>query len=68
MPYSTDAVASEPRPFRYAAKSRRGEYWVVETREGFAVGLIRKGRVFIDGCERFADSVDALCLAVERAA
>jgi hypothetical protein len=56
-----------PRPLRFAAKARRGEYWVVETAQGFAVGLIRKGRILIDGCERFADDVDALCLAMDRA-
>ena len=56
------------RTVRFAAKSRRGEYWVVEVEGRFAVGLVRKGRILIDGCERFADDVDALCLAMERAA
>lgn len=65
MSYTTEAA---PRPFRFAAKAQRGEYWVVATAEGFAVALIRKGRVLIDGCERFANDVDALCLAIDRAA
>lgn len=57
-----------PTAFRFAAKSARGEYWVVETPGGFAVGLLRRKRLMIDGCERFADPVDALCLAIDRAA